>query len=139
MALPSNQKMENKTYLPIIIVVLILLVVSVVISVVLNGKVSALSASNAVLSANNNKLNEENVALTTKITDYLNAEGRNCEKGIAECLSDITTQLKTVAGSDCSNIQDDVCPKWCGPVADYDCCVEIGHEWVPGRGCYPKD
>lgn len=39
----------------------------------------------------------------------------------------------------CSQIKDDLCPQWCMPGADYDCCLRSGEkEWIPGRGCYSK-
>ena len=37
---------------------------------------------------------------------------------------------------DCSNIKDNVCPQWCAPGSDYDCCIRAEYKWVEGRGCY---
>lgn len=39
----------------------------------------------------------------------------------------------------CSSAQDNVCPQWCAPGSDYDCCVRKGnYRWIEGRGCYSK-
>jgi hypothetical protein len=39
-------------------------------------------------------------------------------------------------GSDCSSTSDDVCPSFCAPGADYDCCTNVGKCWIDGHGCY---
>ncbi len=40
------------------------------------------------------------------------------------------------SGADCSSVPDGICPKWCAPGSDYDCCIEKGYKWIEGRGCY---
>jgi len=44
---------------------------------------------------------------------------------------------KDVSGETvCSLTKDDVCPQWCAPGSDYDCCINVGKTWIEGRGCY---
>lgn len=38
----------------------------------------------------------------------------------------------------CNTQQDNVCPSWCAPGSDFDCCVKSGKNWISGRGCYDK-
>ena len=40
------------------------------------------------------------------------------------------------AEADCSTTKDNICPQWCAPGSDYDCCIKAGRNWVEGRGCY---
>lgn len=74
--------------------------------------------------------------LDSKINNYLEAEGRKCEKETETCLEELTERLKTITGPDCSSLSDGICPKWCAAGADYDCCIKQGYKWIQGRGCY---
>lgn len=74
--------------------------------------------------------------LNSKISDYLEAQGKNCNEEIESCLEKLTEKLKTVTGPDCSTTYDGICPDWCVAGSDYDCCIEAGLRWIQGRGCY---
>lgn len=83
------------------------------------------------------------VLLNTGFTIYtLNSvrklEDRDALLKEAQVLSDKGPLVQQSAGSECSSVQDEICPKWCAAGADYDCCVAKGEgwEWVEGRGCY---
>lgn len=102
----------------------------------LTSQVNSLTDEKNQLTSQVSELNNKIDSLNSKVNDYLEAEGRKCEKQVETCLDELTTKLKTVTGLDCSSISDGTCPKWCAAGSDYDCCVEKGYQWIQGRGCY---
>ena len=134
--------MEKKE-LTIIIIISVLLLVSLGFNFFqkqdinqLTTQVNSLTEEKTQLTTQVSDLNNKLGNLDSKINDYLEAQGRKCEKETGICLDELTEKLTTATGQDCSPLSDGTCPKWCTAGSDYDCCIEKGYEWIQGRGCY---
>jgi hypothetical protein len=121
--------MWKKKELTIIIILSVLLLVS------LGFNFYQYQSINELTTLQYQSINEL-TTLDSKINDYLEAQGRKCEKETETCLDELTERLTTVTGQACSTLSDGTCPEWCATGADYDCCIEKGYEWIQGRGCY---
>lgn len=69
-------------------------------------------------------------------TLYYSRQVRNLSKSQPAIINEEIYDKSAPADVECNIEQDSICPQWCAPGSDFDCCIKSGHKWVSGRGCY---
>jgi|GEM_PF-7104118 len=77
------------------------------------------------------------IAAAVDIQDKAQASPESTNKTPAVTVEP-TPAIQRVTGttSDCSDVQNRICPDACAAGADYDCCELKGYRWIAGQGCY---